>query len=98
VTGEGVFDGEEGVLAGRGPVPAGTFLGEVMEGTIDIGEVGDEPSIEITKANKRAYPLDRGWRLPLVNGGEFCRVHGNVSLLDDHSEVLYLGYRKGSFF
>jgi hypothetical protein len=96
--GEGVFDGEEGVLTGRGPVPVDVLLGEVVEGTSDIGEVGDEPSIEITKTNKRAYPLDRGWRLPLVNGSEFCGVHGNMSLRDDHSKVLYLGYCKGALF
>jgi hypothetical protein len=69
-----------------------------VEGAGDVGEVGDEPSIEITEANKRAYPLDRGGRLPLVNGGEFCGVHGDVSLLNDHAEVLYLGYHKGAFF
>jgi hypothetical protein len=96
-TGEGVFDGEEGVLAGSGPVPTGVLLGEVVEGTGNIGEVGDEPSIEITKANKRAYPLDRGWRLPLVKGGEFRGIHGNVSLLDDHSKVPTSGTAKAHF-
>jgi hypothetical protein len=50
--GKGVFDGEEGILAGRGPVPAGVLFGEVVEGTGNVGEVRDEPSIEITKANK----------------------------------------------
>jgi hypothetical protein len=62
----------------------------------DDGEVGNESMIEVTEANKRAYPLDRGRGVPLVNGSELCRVHGDVSLLDDHSEVFYLRHRKGA--
>jgi hypothetical protein len=50
--GEGVFYGEEGVLTGGGPIQMGVFLGEVMEGVGDVGEVGDEPLVEVAEANK----------------------------------------------
>ena len=39
-------------LTSRGPVPAIVFLGEVEEGAGDGGVVGDEPTIEVGKAEE----------------------------------------------
>jgi hypothetical protein len=50
--GKGVFDGEEGILTGGGPVLVSVLLCEVMEGAGDIRKVGDESSIEIAETNK----------------------------------------------
>jgi hypothetical protein len=55
--GEGVLYSEEGILAGRGPVPSSVLLGMVMERAGNIGEVGNEPSIKLQKPTNERTPL-----------------------------------------
>jgi hypothetical protein len=72
------------------------LLSEVMKGAGDVGEVRYERTIEVAEPNKQAHPLDGSQGLSLVDGSECCRVHGDMSLLDDHPKVFDLGYRKGT--
>ena len=42
----------EGLLTSGSPIPVIVFLGEVEEGAGDCGVVGDEPMIEVSKAEE----------------------------------------------
>ena len=73
---EEAFEGVEGGLAGRGPIPREVFLGEVEEGTSDVGVVGNEPTVEVGESKERAHVFHLGWRRPVCDAVELDRVHG----------------------
>ena len=73
---EEAFEGIEGGLARRGPVPGEVLLGEIEEGAGDVGVVRDEASVEIGEAKERANIFHLGWGRPACNPIEFDRIHG----------------------
>ena len=73
---EKTFEGVEGGLARRGPVPREVFLGEIKERAGDIGIIGDESSVEVGEAKERANVFHLGWGWPTCNAVEFNGVHG----------------------
>ena len=73
------------------------FLSEVDEGVSDIRVVGNESSVEVSKAEEGAYILDFGGGRPFGNSIKFDGVHGKLTGFDDHSEVFYLVRGKFAF-
>ena len=73
---EEAFEGIEGGLARRGPIPGEVLLGEVKEGASDVGVVGDEPSVEIGESKERANVFHLSWRRPVCDAVELDGVHG----------------------
>ena len=69
------FQSVKGRLAGGRPDPGQGFLDEVDQGVSDIGVIGDEPLVEVGKAQEGAYILDFSWGKPACNAIEFDRVH-----------------------
>ena len=49
---EELFEFVKGSLASGGPIPAIVFLSEVQEGAGDGGVIGDEPTVEVSKAKE----------------------------------------------
>ena len=52
------FESVKGGLAGGGPAPRQVFLGEVNEGSGDIGVVGDKTLVEVGEAKERPDVFD----------------------------------------
>ena len=87
---EETFEGVEGGLTRRGPVPGEVLLGEVEERMSDIRVVGDEPSVEIGEAKERANVFHLNWCGPIRDAVEFDGVHGQLAGFNNHAEVFYL--------
>ena len=87
---EETFEGVEGGLARRGPIPGEVFLGKVKEGASDVGVVGDEPSVEVGESKERANVFHLGWRGPVCDAVEFDGVHGEFAGFHDHSKIFHL--------
>ena len=87
---EKTFEGVEGGLAGRGPVPREVLLGEVEEGAGDVGVVGDESAVEVSEPKERANIFHLGWRRPVCNAVELDGIHGQLAGFHNHAEVFYL--------
>ena len=73
---EETFEGVEGRLTRRGPVPGKVLLGEVEERTGDVGVVRDKASIEIGKSKEGANIFHLGWGRPTRDSVELDWVHG----------------------
>ena len=67
------------------------LLHQVKEGAGNIGEVENEPSVEVGKAHKRANIFEFLGGGPRVDSIEFNWVHGEFIGMDNHSEVLHFG-------
>ena len=87
---EKAFEGVEGGLAGRGPVPGEVLFGEVKEGTSDVGVVRNEPSVEVGEAKERVDIVHFSWCGPICDAIELNGVHGQLAGFDDHSKVFHL--------
>ena len=72
------------------------FSSEEDNGCDNVGVVGDEFAVKVHKTKEGAYSLDRGWRMPVSNSGEFSRVHVNETLTNDHTQVFHGGSVKGT--
>ena len=73
------------MLTSGSPIPAVVLFGEVKEGAGDSGIVGDEPTIDIGKAEEGLYILDFHRGRPGGDAIEFNRVHGELTGFHDHS-------------
>ena len=87
---EEAFEGIEGGLARRGPIPREVFLGEIKERAGDIGIIGDESSVETGEAKERANIFHLGWSWPTCDAVELYGVHGQLAGFHDHAEVFDL--------
>ena len=87
---EKAFEGVEGGLARRGPIPGEVLLGEVEEGAGDVGVVGDEPTVEVGESKERANIFHLSWRRPVCDAVELDGVHGQLAGFHNHAEILYL--------
>ena len=61
------------------------LVSEEDNGCDDVGVVGNELSVKVRKAKEGAHSLDRGWGMPVSDSSEFCRIHANETLTNDHS-------------
>ena len=86
------------MLTSGGPIPRKVFLGEVNEGSGDIGVVRDETSVKVGEAKEGSNIFDffRGW--PTGNAVQLDRIHGELPRFDDHSEVFHFGGSKATLF
>ena len=87
---EEAFEGIKGGLAGGRPIPGEVFLGEVEKRASDIRIVGDEPAVEIGKAEERVNIFYFSWCRPVCDAVEFDGVHGQLAGFHDHSKVFHL--------
>ena len=61
------------------------FVSEEDDRCNDVGVVGNEFLVKVCKAKEGVYSFDRGWRVPVPDSSEFCRIHVNETLTNDHS-------------
>ena len=80
----------EGGLESGSPGPGAAFLGEVKEGTSNIGEVRDELPVEVGEAHKGADISEFFGGGPGENTIQLYSVHGEFVRMDDHSKVFHL--------
>ena len=73
------------------------FVSKKDDGGNDIGEVRDKLAIEVCKSEERTDAFDRGWGLPIFNGGELGWIHVYITLPDDHAEIFHGGGIEGAF-
>ena len=59
-----------------------------------MGEVPDEPTVEVGKPEEGLQLLLGGWNWPLRYSGDFGWVHLDGVMGNDHSEVLHPGLFK----
>ena len=81
------FEGVKGSLAGRGAIPREVFLGEVNEGSGNVGVVRDETTVEVCKAKEGPDILDFFGSWPTGNSIQFDGAYGKLAQFDNHSEV-----------
>ena len=67
------------------------FSGEENNGCNNVQIIRDKFAIEIRKSEEGADSLDRGGELPILDGREFCGVHVDKSLANDHPQVFHGG-------
>jgi len=80
----------EGILFLGVPVPGLVGASEVKEGPGDGGEVSDEATVEIDEAYESLHVSPVLWDGPIADFGNLNRVHLDLVLRDDQSEVLNL--------
>ena len=91
------FESVVGGLTGGGPIPRQVYLGEVYEGSGNVGVIGDETSIEIGKAKEGSDVFHLFGGGPTGNTIQFDGVHGELSRFDNHSEIFHLSRGKTTF-
>ena len=69
-----------------GPGPWLILSSEQVEEGNNVGEVGNKFAVEVRKSEERLNAFDLSGGFPFVNGGEFDRVHLNLSLANDHAK------------
>ena len=87
---EEAFEGVEGGLARRGPVPGEVLFGEVEERASVVGVIGDEVSVEIGETKERADIFHLSWSWPAGDPVELYWIHGQLARFDDHAKVFDL--------
>ena len=65
-------------------------MGEVEEGSSYNQAVLDEVTVEVNKASESLHISLVLWDRPLADSSDFNRVHHNLVLRDDQSEVFNL--------
>ena len=70
--------------------------GEQIEGSNNIGEVGNKIAIEICKPKEKVNTLDGGWRFPFFDSRKFNQVHFDLSLSNYHAKEFYSWYIEGA--
>ena len=80
----------EGFLFLSTPVPGLIGASEVEKGLSYGREVLDEATIEINKAYEGLHVSPVLWDGPLTDSGDFNRVHRDLVLQNDQSEVFNL--------
>ena len=73
---EETFEGVEGGLTRRGPVPGEVLFGEVKKRASDVGVIGDESLVEIGETKERANIFHLSWCRPICDAVELDGVHG----------------------
>jgi hypothetical protein len=74
------------------------FLRKIVKKTANLGEVFDEASIEVSKANKTLYFFKAFGNRPINNGFNFDRVHRDLIMTDDQTKIVHIGLFKLALF
>src|SRR5271169_4865409 len=82
-------DGKSGLFGGI-PSPNCIFLGEIKERSGMVGEVLNEPSVEVSETKERLHFLLIRWNGPFRNSGNFDGIPADGVVRYDNSEILYL--------
>ena len=90
------MQGVEGSLLRISPRPGVILPSKENDGNDDVRIIGNEFVIEICKPQEGVYSFDRERRVPFLDGREFCRIHVNKTLTNDHSMVFHGGDIKGT--
>ena len=69
-------------------MPLGVIPGDVEEGAGVLGEVFNEPPVEVGEAPEGLHLFLVCWGRPFCNSGHLDQVHSNGVVGYDHSEVL----------
>jgi hypothetical protein len=77
------------MLLKRGPQPGLILSGEKIQGSNNIGEIGDKLVIEVGEPQEGLDPFDRGRGFPFTNCSEFGRVHFDPSLTNNHAQEIH---------
>lgn len=85
------------MLLERDPSPRLVFPGEEVEWGNNMREICDEFVTKICKTQEESNSLNRGRWFPFLDGGEFDRVHFDLSLTDNHAEELNMWCIKDAF-
>ena len=80
----------KGSLFQPSPFPSNILLGEVEQGMGMVGEVLDEPLVEVDKSDKGLDLFLVPRYGPLCHTGDLDWVHLHRALRNNHSKVLYL--------
>ena len=78
-------------------MPLDVILGKVKEGACVMGEVPDEPTVEVGKPKEGLQLLLGGRNQPLCYSSDFGWVHLDGVMGNDHSEVFHSGLLKFTF-
>jgi hypothetical protein len=66
------------------------FAGKVIQGSCDVGEVGDKGTIEVAESKKAANFFYSGGCRPVSDSLDFDRVHTDLAIANDYSQVFNL--------
>jgi hypothetical protein len=81
--GEGSLELIKSLLLGGAPDKRNVFLGKIMKGTTNLGEVFDEASVEVGKADKASHFFEVFGDGPINDGFNFDWVHRDFAMTDD---------------
>jgi hypothetical protein len=82
-SGEGSLKLVEGLLLGRTPDKRNIFLGKIVKGMANLGEVLNEVSVEVSKANEALYFFKTFRNGPINNDFNFNWVHRNFAMTNN---------------
>jgi hypothetical protein len=82
-SGEGSLELVEGLLLGGASNKWNIFLGKIVKGTADLGEVFDETSIEVSKANEALYFFKAFRNRPIYHSFNLDWVHRDFAMTDN---------------
>jgi hypothetical protein len=80
---EGSLELIKGLLLRGAPDKWNIFLGKIMKRTANLGEVFDEASVEVSKANEALYFFEAFRNRPINNGFNLDWIHRNFAMTDN---------------
>jgi hypothetical protein len=95
---EGGLELIKSLLLGGAPDKRNIFLGKIMEEMTDFGEVFNEASIEVGKANEASYFFKAFRDGPIDNGFNLDWVHRDSAMTNNQTKIIYLGLFKLALF
>jgi hypothetical protein len=79
-------------------MPRDVFLGQIVKGAGDLGEILDESAVEVGKPKETTDVLEVLGSWPVMNGFDLAGIHCYLSLPDDQAQILNLGAFELAFF
>ena len=79
------------------PLPNCVFLGKIKERSGMVGEILNEPLVEVSEPKERLHFLLVGRNGPFGNSSDFDRIHADGVVRYDNSKILYLRAFKLAF-
>jgi hypothetical protein len=83
---------------GRAPDKWNIFLRKIVKRAADFREVFDEASIEVSKANEALHFFEAFEDIPIDNGFNLDWVHGDFTMTDNQTKIIYPGLFKLALF
>jgi hypothetical protein len=97
-SGEGMNEGLECRFLVTFPKERDSFLGKFKQGSGDLGESLDEPAVEVTETQESLDLFHHTWCGPISDSSEFGRVHPDLAIGNDDTQVFDRGLCKDTFF